>query len=341
MYLALLSIASLFQAPGWTTQSSGTAADLRGLSAVSAKVVWASGTKGTVLHTTDGGATWRADTVPGASALDFRDVKAFDERTAYVLSAAPGAQSRIYKTTDGGAHWALQFTNADSAGFFDAMAFWDRTHGIAMSDPVGGRFLIVATNDGGRTWTRADPAAMPPALQSEGAFAASGTCLVALGANHAWLASGGAKVSRVYHTSDRGKHWSVVETPVAAGSAPRGIFSLAFADAQHGIAIGGDYQHPTIDSATVALTQDGGRTWRLATGRAHGYRSGSAIVPGTKGRRVFAVGTGGTDVSSDGGDTWAHVDDTEYNSVAFVSDASGWAVGPKGRIARWGTGGTK
>jgi photosystem II stability/assembly factor-like uncharacterized protein len=58
-------------------------ASLRGLCAVSAKVVWASGTRGTFLRTIDGGATWQVGTVQGAENLDFRDVDAFDATTRF------------------------------------------------------------------------------------------------------------------------------------------------------------------------------------------------------------------------------------------------------------------
>src|SRR5687768_6954939 len=95
-------------APEWLSQSSGTTARLRGVSAVSATVAWASGGDGVYLKTTDGGATWKAATVSGAEALDFRDVEAFDADTAYLLSIGEGERSRIYKTTDGGRHWRLQ-----------------------------------------------------------------------------------------------------------------------------------------------------------------------------------------------------------------------------------------
>ncbi|RYZ46532.1 MAG: oxidoreductase, partial [Myxococcaceae bacterium] len=96
----------------WEPQVSGTTVRLRGVSAVDARVAWASGDKGTFVRTTDGGKTWKAATVPGAEGLDFRDVDAFSERTAYLLSIGAGDKSRIYKTTDGGATWKLQFTNA-------------------------------------------------------------------------------------------------------------------------------------------------------------------------------------------------------------------------------------
>jgi photosystem II stability/assembly factor-like uncharacterized protein len=155
---------------------------------VSAKVVWASGTGGMYLETTDGGATWRVAVVPSAEQLDFRGVHGVDNRTAYLLSSGEGDKSRIYKTTDGGSHWALQFTNPDPKGFFDALAFWNARHGTVIGDPVDGRFVILTTDDGGGHWVRqAGPAALP----NEGAFAASNSCLTVIGTREAWFATGG------------------------------------------------------------------------------------------------------------------------------------------------------
>jgi photosystem II stability/assembly factor-like uncharacterized protein len=51
----------------WAPQATGTNAEFRGLAVVSPAVVWASGTRGRVAHTTNGGATWTVDTVPGAA----------------------------------------------------------------------------------------------------------------------------------------------------------------------------------------------------------------------------------------------------------------------------------
>src|SRR5215471_17917135 len=84
-------------APQWLSQSSGTTARLRGVSAVNPTVAWASGSDGVYLKTTDGGETWRAATVPGAESLDFRDVHALDDRTAWLMSIGTGESSRIYR----------------------------------------------------------------------------------------------------------------------------------------------------------------------------------------------------------------------------------------------------
>ncbi len=182
----------------WQTQTIDTKADFRGLCVVSPKVTWVSGTKGTYARTTDAGKNWSVGTVPDAEKLDFRAVKAFGETTAYLLSAGPGDASRIYKTADGGKSWSLQFKSADPAAFFDAIAFWDEKNGIVLGDPVKGVFQLLVTSDGGATWKPLAAKNLPAALTGEGAFAASGTCLVTQGDSDVWFATGEPKRRRVF-----------------------------------------------------------------------------------------------------------------------------------------------
>jgi photosystem II stability/assembly factor-like uncharacterized protein len=315
----------------WQRQNIRTDADFRGVCAVSSKIAWVSGTKGTYGRTSDAGKTWSVGVVPGTEKLDFRDVEAFSESTAYLLSAGPGENSRIYKTTDGGKSWALQFKNAEPAAFFNAIAFWDETNGIALSDPVKGRFLLIVTRDGGKNWFQLPEKNLPTAVPREGAFAASGTCLVTHGKNDVWFCTGGAKTARVFHSPDRGRSWAVSETPIVAGIESAGIFSIAFRDRDHGVIVGGDYRKPRgAMGVTAAITRDGGKTW-TAVAKPLPFRSGVAWAKD----RWIAVGTSGSDYSLDDGATWQPLDSENYNSVAFAAMGEGWAVGPKGRIARF------
>ncbi|MDY3562234.1 glycosyl hydrolase [Gemmata sp. JC673] len=335
MKLALSAAALLgFCAPGasgqWQPQTIKTDADFRGLCVVGPKVAWVSGTKGTFGRTTDGGATWTAGTVPGAEKLDFRDVEALGADAAYLMSAGPGADSRVYKTTDGGKTWTLQFKNPEPQGFLDAIAFWDEKSGIAFGDPVNGRFQLLTTADGGATWEPLPEKARPEALAGEGAFAASGTCLIARGEKDVWFCTGGAKVARAFHSTDRGQTWTVVELPLLAGSASAGAFGLAFRDRDHGVIVGGDYRKPDDTAGTVAVTSDGGKTW-AAVKKPLPFRSAVAWAKD----RWVAVGTSGAEVSRDDGATWAPLDREKYNSVGLTATGEGWAVGPKGRIARF------
>jgi photosystem II stability/assembly factor-like uncharacterized protein len=315
----------------WQRQSIRTDSDFRGVCAVSPKIAWVSGTKGTYGRTTDVGKTWSVGVVSGAEKLDFRDVEAFSESTAYLLSAGPGESSRIYKTTDGGKTWALQFKNAEPNAFFNAIAFWDETNGIALSDPVKGRFLLIVTDDGGKNWKQLPEKNLPKALPSEGAFAASGTCLFTHGKEDVWFCTGGAKTTSVFHSPNRGRTWTVSETPIVAGIESAGIFSIAFRDRDHGVIVGGDYRKPNgAAGVTAAITRDGGKTW-TAVAKALPFRSSVAWAKD----RWIAVGTSGSDYSLDNGATWKPLDSENYNSASFAATGEGWAVGPKGRIARF------
>ncbi|HKW48110.1 MAG TPA: hypothetical protein VJN70_11715 [Gemmatimonadaceae bacterium] len=337
LLIAFLSVVPAAAGAQWAPARLGTDAELRGLSTAGSNVIWVSGTRGRYARSSDGGRTWRVDSVPYAAALDFRAVHALDARRAWLMSAgdADRGQARIYRTTDAGAHWALVYETAQKGVFFDAIQFWDAQHGIAISDPVDGRFFMLTTNDGGGTWTRIPPERIPAALPGEAAFAASGSCLTVEGESNVWIGTGGGATARVYHSSDRGRTWTVAETPIHAGNASSGIFSVAFRDGRRGIAVGGDYQMVRGGLPNVVLTEDGGRTWRVAKGPLPvGYLSAASFVPGSS--SIVAVGLAGTAFSNDNGETWVMVDSMAYNSVQFQSPTAGWAAGPKGRLARWG-----
>ena len=330
-------VAASTAAAQWTPQQSTTDAEFRGLVAVSPTVVWASGTRGRVARSSDGGATWTVSVVPGADSLDLRDIAAPAAGGAWTSSAGPAeqGQAKIFHLGADG-RWTKQFESAQKGVFLDAIKFWDADHGIAMSDPVDGRLFILTTDDGGKSWTRVDTEKAPRVLPGEAAFAASGTCLNIQGSSNVWIGTGGAAKARVFRSTDRGRSWSVAETPVHAGSSASGIFSVAFTDAKHGVVVGGDYTKPKEPFDNVALSSDGGATWRLAKGPLpRGYMSGVAFIPGTNGRSLVAVGLAGTARSTDGGESWTMVDSVAYNSVTFASRDAGWAAGPRGRIAKW------
>jgi photosystem II stability/assembly factor-like uncharacterized protein len=325
------SLALAAAGPEWHVQTSGVTGRLRGVSAVSERVAWASGANGTVLRTVDGGTTWQALEVPGAETLDFRDVDAMSDRVAYVLSIGPGEASKIYKTTDAGAHWALQLANTNPQIFLDAMAFWDERRGMAFSDSVDGQFAIFETADAGTTWTRIPADRLPPALPNEGAYAASGSNIAMNGTRDVWI---GTTAARVLHSTDAGRTWTVVKTPLATGSSA-GIFSIAFRDGLHGIVVGGDYRKEAEAVNNAATSSDGGATWTLVAARGlSGFRSAVAWIPGSRGTWL-AVGPSGADRSDDDGRTWAPAAGDGLDALSFAPRTLvGWGTGARGRIAR-------
>jgi photosystem II stability/assembly factor-like uncharacterized protein len=119
---------------------------------------------------------------------------------------------------------------------------------------------------------------------------------------------------------------------VHADGASAGIFSLAFFDSKRGIAVGGDYTKRVLAAMSVALTADGGKTWRAAKAPPAAFLSGVAYAGSPA--KLVAVGLAGTFTSADSGDTWIQVDTVALNTVKFRGSA-GFAVGPRGRVARW------
>lgn len=348
--LAFLLFATTICSAQWTKLDSGTDASLRGVSAVDANVCWVTGSKGTVLRTTDGGAHWTKLPVPNADKLDFRDVEAFDANTAIIMSAGPAEQraGKIFKTNDGGAHWKEVLSTDRKGVFFDSMAFWDKKRGILFSDPVDGHFLLWTTNDSGESWQELHPESMPAALPNEGAFAASGTAIAVAGKSDVWFGTGGAAVARVFHSSDRGKHWTAAEVPIAAGKASAGVFGVAFKDKKNGVAVGGDYTNNTDRLTAIATTQDGGKTWK-AVGSEFVSLGGVVTDSGSfvaVGNTSLVVGSGNRWLSEDasGVEKWKKGQEVFVSGYAVASKSRrvGWSemfvVGPKGMVWKFNGG---
>jgi enediyne biosynthesis protein E4 len=320
-----------------------TTASFRGLSAVNADVVWASGSNGTVIRTIDGGKRWDVRVVAGADKLDFRGVHAFDADKAVIMSTgkAEDGMARIYRTGDGGKTWALVFDTKTPGVFFDSIAFWDRRRGIVLGDPVDSHFVLFRTNDGGSTWTRIRPASLPPALPGEGAFAASNSCIALEGRSNIWFVTGGASVARVFRSNDGGETWAVAETPLRPTNTSSGLFSIALRNSKVGIVVGGDYAQPQASPVpNVLFTSDGGKSWDAANEplRLRSMFLSSVAFAPHPGREaeesvLRAVGPAGALVERTGS-FWVLESKENFNAVAIPSRSVAWAVGPKGFVAK-------
>ena len=336
--------------PKLTPQKSGTTQLLISVSPVNSRVVWAAGTGGTYVVTTDGGETWKAAVVPGAENLQFRDVQGVSDKVAYLMSIGGNTTDfRIYKTVDGGATWTIQFTNETVNAFYDCFAFWTPRRGIAHSDSVSGVFPDLRTLDG-MTW-ESIAANMPPALLGEASFAASGTCVATQGGRNAWIATGGSTIARILATRDGGDTWNAYDTPLVS-SPSAGAITVAFRDPWNGMVAGGDLA--SNSSADAATSNDGGRTWTLTN---------KPPVPGAIFCLSFVHGIGHHDFeradhdydhavvitaetapnfdsgsaawTPDEGNTWFALPQVSgFWAVAFASPKAGWFVGNGGQILK-------
>ncbi len=332
--------------PTLTPQVSGTPNGLIAVSPVSSRIVWVSGRFGTYAVTTDGGATWRPGVVPGAEALQFRDVEGVSEKVAYLMSIGNGTDSRIYKTLNGGATWSLQFMNEDPNAFFDCFAFWTSERGIVFSDSVNGRFPARRASDGTNWRDIGDN--LPPALPGEAGFASSGTCVATQGENRAWIGTGGAgPAARILATKDGGNRWAAHDTPLR-GSPSAGIFSVEFRDASHGVVGGGDLDPTAPPFDNFARSSDGGKTWSVTASAPIGTVFGLAYArerddeeddhasrDGQSRPKVVVTGPAGAAWSANEGDTWQSLEGVSgFWAVAFANERTGWLVGTGGRILK-------
>ena len=332
--------------PKLTPQASGTTQLLISVSPVNSHVVWAAGTGGTYVVTTDGGETWKAAVVPGAESLQFRDVHGVSDKVAYLMSIGSNTTDfRIYKTVDGGANWTIEFTNETVNAFYDCFAFWSPRRGITHSDSVNGVFPDIRTKNG-VTW-ESIAANMPAALAGEASFAASGTCAATQGERNAWIATGGSTIARILATRDGGETWNAYGTPIVSSPSAGGI-SVAFRDAENGILGGGDLASNA--SAEAATSNDGGQTWTLTNqppvqgaifclayvrGKSEGEDEefGRTVVITAETEPNFDSGSAAW--TPDEGRTWFALPTVSgYWAVGFANPEAGWFVGNNGQILK-------
>jgi photosystem II stability/assembly factor-like uncharacterized protein len=338
-FVLLLAAAPTAFAQNWKIQTSGMDTNLRGVSAAwtdipgktPSPVVWASGSNGVVLRSMDDGKSWKRLRVEGGETLDFRGVRALDQNAAYLMSSGEGEKSRIYKTTDGGATWILQYTDKRKEFFLDAIACETETKCFALGDPMDGKFLLLETHDG-EHWARLPTDQLPAALPGEGAFAASNSVLAIDEGDDVFFATGGGERARVFYSPNNGQTWTWVDTPIHAGNAAAGVFSIEAKEGKILVAVGGDYKRPEISEKVAAYSENKGETWTLATNQPGGYRSAVASVDG---QLFVTVGPNGTDISMDAGKTWKNSDPLSLNAISVLDIFDTWAVGAKGTIAKF------
>jgi hypothetical protein len=308
---------------------SGNKTSIRGLSVVNDKVIWASGSNGTVARSIDSGKTWKWITVPGYEKRDFRDIEAFDAVTAIIMGIAEPAV--ILKTVDGGEHWKLVYENKTKGMFLDAMEFWNEESGIVVGDPINGKFFISRTYDKGKSWHDISFDKLPVADSGEGCFASSGTNVRALSLGEACFISGGLS-SKFY--------WKGKSTvlPILQGKESYGANSIAIRDhenrkkSNYFIVVGGDFTHDTSTEKNCVLSKDGGLTWIAPTTPPHGYRSCVEFITKTK---LITCGTSGVDISIDGGMNWQLISKEGFHVSRKAKEGKAvFLAGGNGRIAK-------
>jgi hypothetical protein len=303
--------------------NSGSKASFRGLSVVSDDIVWVSGSGGTVGRSTDGGEHWTWMTVKGFEKMDFRDIEAFDEKTAIIMGI--DAPAYILKTTDGGANWKEVFKDTTKGMFLDAMEFWNEQSGIVIGDPLGDKVFIGRTFDGGDTWRGIPAENIPTADKGEAFFASSGTNIRKLTKEEAIFVSGGTR-SRLFIRDKK------IDLPLLQGKESTGANSVAVKDKKTLIVVGGDFT--TKDSAVknCAITTDGGKTFTMPVVGPHGYRS---CVEYLGKKNWISCGLNGVDYSTDEGMNWTWISKDSFHAVRKAKKGKAvYFSGGGGRIGK-------
>lgn len=267
------------------------------------KIVWVSGSKGTVGRSIDGGKTWKYFSIPGFQNADFRDIEAFDNKSALVMNIQKPAC--ILKTSDGGTTWKQTFSSPDSSLFLDAMEFWNEQSGILLGDPIKDHFFIARTFNGGDTWQIMPSHLTPIADSGEACFASSGTNVRKLSKSEAVFVSGGLSSNFFYRNQK-------IKLPLIQGKESTGANSIAIKNKKTMVVVGGDFMKKNDSLENSCYTVDGGITWSTPIKSPSGYRS---CVEFIKKQTWITCGLNGVDESNDDGKTWQQISNYSFHVV--------------------------
>jgi photosystem II stability/assembly factor-like uncharacterized protein len=304
--------------------TSGETTSLRGLSVVSNKIIWVSGSNGMVGESLDAGETWNWMQVKGFEKTDFRDIEAFDAVTAAVMGVSEPAY--ILKTIDAGKTWKLVYENKTKGMFLDAMEFWNEQSGIVIGDPINNKFFIERTFDGGNTWRDIPKQNYPVADSGEACFASSGTNIRALAKDEACFVTGGLR-SRLFIRDKK------IDLPILQGKESTGANSVAVKNKKTLIVVGGDFTKPDVTEKNSFITNDGGKTWTAPAVAPHGYRS---CVEYLADKNWISCGLNGVDYSVDDGKTWYLISDESFHVCRKAKDGkSVFLAGMNGKVGKF------
>jgi photosystem II stability/assembly factor-like uncharacterized protein len=307
--------------------TTGTKTSIRGLSVVNDNILWVSGSNGKVGKSIDGGKSWDWMTVKGFEKTDFRDIEAFDEKTAVIMGIAEPAY--ILKTFNGGESWKLVYTDSTKGIFLDAMDFFPDGRGVVIGDPINGRMYMARTIDNGSNWQRTAFDKLPELAEGEAFFASSGTNVRPLNYEESVIVTSGKK-SRLYM---RGK---LSDMPILQGGESTGANSITVWNrgnkVEKMVVVGGDFGKDTLKQHNCYYTTNLGKTWVAPTEGPHGYRSCVEFIDKNT---LIACGTSGVDISKDGAKTWQLISPKSFHVCRMAKEGTSvYLAGSNGTVAK-------
>ncbi len=256
--------------------------------------------------------SWHLQRAGSSSDDDLTGVSFPDTTHGWAVGGIDSAD--VLATSDGGATWRLQHTPVRDDGLSE-VSFVDDRHGWA----VGVHNTLIATSDGGATWTYENPRVSQDGNLYSVSF---------VDRDHGWVV-GDHGVIRA--TSDGGRTWM----PESAGT-DHELSDVQFVDRLHGWINAGD---------EILRTTDGGAHWSVVHTTDATHQEELAGVFFLSSRQGWVSGSeyepsdfyGTIAQTTDGGNSWAHVevtafDDVHFWAIAFLDARHGWVTGVQGEI---------
>jgi photosystem II stability/assembly factor-like uncharacterized protein len=323
--IILLCILNTFVTNAQTIKllTSGTKTSMRGLSVVTNKIVWASGSNGTIAKSIDGGETWQWLTVKGYEKTDFRDIEAFDEKTAIIMGI--DSPAIILKTINAGETWIEVYRNDTKGMFLDAMDFLNDKEGAVIGDPINNLFFAAHTKDGGETWKEEIVSKKIYANKGEAAFASSGTNIRKLNNGTNIFVSGG--LSSHLFIGNTGK-----SLPILQGKESTGANSIASKDNKIFIVVGGDFNTKDSTTKNCFITKNGGVNWTTPISSPTGYRS---CIEYLYKQTWITCGLNGVDITTNDGINFKQISNTSFHVCRRAKKGNAvFFAGGGGRLGR-------
>ena len=299
------------------TQKKGVS--IRGMAVPNQNTIWASGSKGSIAKSVNGGTDFEWMQVKGYETRDFRSIHAWDDKQAIIVAVS--APAIILKTKDGGATWYTVYENADTLMFLDAIHFKDASNGLVVGDPISNHIFLLSTVDKGEHWNEIPSSYFKTPLEKGEAFFASSGSNIAQLSKEDFLVSGGLR-SRLWING------LAMDIPILQGGTSTGANSMAISPNGNNIMIvGGDFMKDTsrIQNAVglkLFIKPNSNQKWQsekipywkideLAR-LPNGYRSGVEYITNTI---LIACGTSGVDISINKGKNWDLISNESFHVV--------------------------
>ena len=344
-FIALFAILILFQ--NSFAQNSGNnsikiltqqkGVSIRGMALPNMNTIWASGSKGSIALSVNGGTHFEWMQVQGYETRDFRSIHAWNEKEAIIVAIE--APAIILKTKDGGTSWYKVYENADTLMFLDAIHFKDANNGLVVGDPIANTIFLLSSNDKGEHWNKIPSSYFKTPLEKgESFFASSGSNIAQL-SKEDFLVSGGRR-SRLWING------SAMDIPILQGGTSTGANSMAISPNGNSIMIvGGDFMKDTsrienavglklmVEPNSDQKSQSKRKSrWVIdkTIGHPNGYRSGVEFISNNI---LVSCGTSGVDISINKGQSWELISTESFHVVRKQPNTKSiFLAGEGGRI---------